>query len=138
MSNHFAYVSPNILDQLRHLKIPDSFDTSKLKFVAGGGYSDVFKAEHHFPGRPTSCIIAIKQLRFYMKEDIIMVCIKQVYEPFRAFSVLIVISLYILSYTNCTCPSYLKKKYQYGQTFNIRTSLLYLDLLSKSGLGIPY
>ncbi|PAV14648.1 WD40 domain containing protein [Pyrrhoderma noxium] len=78
MSNHFAYVSPNILDQLRHLKIPDSFDTSKLKFVAGGGYSDVFKAEHHFPGRPTSCIIAIKQLRFYMKEDIIMLFEKEV------------------------------------------------------------
>ena len=86
MSSHFAYVSPNILDQLRHLRIPDSFITSKLEFIAGGGFSDVFKAEHHFPDRPTKCVIAIKRLRFYMQEDIIMVCIKQVYKWMLDFS----------------------------------------------------
>ena len=138
MSNHFVYISLNVLKESGILRWLNHSDMSKSTFAARGGFSNVYEAEHHFPGRPTSCIIAIKQLRFYMKEDIIMVCIKQVYEPFSAFSVLIVISLYILSYINCTCPSYLKKKYQYGQTFNIRTSLLYLDLLSKSGLGIPY
>ena len=59
--------------------MPDSFDMSKSTFVAGGGFSDVYKAEHHFPGRPTSCAIAIKKLRFYLREDITTVRINRVY-----------------------------------------------------------
>ena len=79
MSNHFVYISPNVLERLSHIKMPDSFDMSKSTFVAGGGFSDVYKAEHHFPGRPTSCAIAIKKLRFYLREDITTVRINRVY-----------------------------------------------------------
>ncbi|PAV14643.1 WD40 domain containing protein [Pyrrhoderma noxium] len=78
MSNHSVYISPIILDQLRHLEMSDSFDMSKSTFVAGGGFSDVYKAEHHFPGRPTSRAIAIKKLRFYLKEDITMLFEKEI------------------------------------------------------------
>ena len=74
MSNNPLFsISLNILNQLKHLKISEPINISKSKFIAGGGFSDVFKTNHVFPDSPTKRAIAIKRLRFYMKEDIVMV-----------------------------------------------------------------
>ena len=81
MSNHFSYVPSDVLEQLKHLKIPNPIDISQSTFIASGRATDMFKAEHHSLGPLTKGVIAIKQLRLYLKKDITMVCIKQVHKP---------------------------------------------------------
>ena len=111
--NPFTFISSRVLDKIKHLQITESIDMTKSIFKGGGAFSDVFRYEHTSPNEPQKQVVAIKRLRFYMKEDIAMVRVgasrpqDNCYTVFLHMNTLIMNNLYIYLFHLYSC---LKKK----------------------------
>lgn len=72
------FVAPLILAELLHLSLADRVIFEESKVVSGGAYGDISKGSCDWTGRG-KVEVAIKRLRFYMKEDIKLVSILTFY-----------------------------------------------------------
>lgn len=72
LSDPLHDIHPEILAQLRHLNLSDCIFFREKNFVGGGGYGDIFRGRCNIPDRG-KFKVAIKRLRFYLKEDIKLV-----------------------------------------------------------------
>ncbi|OCB88527.1 kinase-like protein [Sanghuangporus baumii] len=77
-SNLLQVLKPRVLNWLSHLDISSSVLYKEEDFVSGGGYGDVFKG-HITLSDQTKVKVAIKRLRFYMREDILSLFEKEIY-----------------------------------------------------------
>ncbi|KAL5522416.1 hypothetical protein ACEPAG_8432 [Sanghuangporus baumii] len=75
---HVLKVKPRVLNWLSHLDLSSSVLFKEEDFVSGGGYGDVFKG-HITLSDQTKVKVAIKRLRFYMREDILSLFEKEIY-----------------------------------------------------------
>lgn len=66
------FVAPLILTELLHLSLAGNVTFEESKVVSGGAYGDISKGSCTI-GRRGRVQVAIKRLRFYMKEDIKLV-----------------------------------------------------------------
>lgn len=71
--NPLELIRPDILAQMRHLDLSSYILFKERNFVSGGGYGDIFKGRCKFPERGRTKV-AIKRLRFYLKEEIKTAC----------------------------------------------------------------
>lgn len=62
-----SFVSQEIITQLSHLNVASRLAQNR-QVVSGGAYGDIFRGRCSFP--QGSINVAIKCLRFYLKEDI--------------------------------------------------------------------
>lgn len=69
VANPLENVVPEILDQLKHLDLSSLILFKERHFIGCGGYGDVFKGRCNLPDRGKTKV-AIKRLRFYLKEEI--------------------------------------------------------------------
>lgn len=72
------FVAPLILAELLHLNLADRVIFEESKVVSGGAYGDISKGSCNIAGRGR-VEVAIKRLRFYMKEGIKLVSMLIVY-----------------------------------------------------------
>ncbi|KAL5480710.1 hypothetical protein ACEPAI_9650 [Sanghuangporus weigelae] len=77
-SNPLQVLKPRVLNWLSHLDLSSSVLFKEEDFVSGGGYGDVFKG-HITLTDQTKVKVAIKRLRFYMREDILSLFEKEIY-----------------------------------------------------------
>ncbi|KAL5522392.1 hypothetical protein ACEPAG_8408 [Sanghuangporus baumii] len=77
-ANPLENIVPEILSQLKHLDLSSLVLFKESNFIGGGGYGDVFKGRCNLPGRGKTRV-AIKRLRFYLKEDIKTLFEKEIY-----------------------------------------------------------
>lgn len=68
-SNLRAYVPPAILNELHHLDLSGRIALEETEIVGVGAYGDVLKSKCDLNNRG-KVAVAIKRLRFYLKEDI--------------------------------------------------------------------
>lgn len=66
------FVAPLILAELLHLSLADRVTFEESKVVSGGAYGDISQGSCII-GRRGRVQVAIKRLRFYMREDIKLV-----------------------------------------------------------------
>ena len=71
-SNPLDVLKPRVLDWLSHLDLSSRVLFKEEDFVSGGGYGDVFRG-HIVLSDNKRVKVAIKRLRFYMREDILSV-----------------------------------------------------------------
>ena len=71
--NPLSCIVPEILANLRHLNLTIRVVFRENKVVGVGAYGDICKASCTVEGRG-KVVVAIKRLRFYLKEDIKTVC----------------------------------------------------------------
>lgn len=88
-TNTRRFVPPAILEELKHLDLTERVRVAQAEeytLVNGGSFGDILKSKCHIEGRG-EVPIAIKRLRFYLKEDIVTVC------TLAAFSCLLTLEL---------------------------------------------
>lgn len=64
-----AYVQPSILDELRHLDLSGRVSLKEAQVIGVGTYGDVLKSRCTLQTQK-EVVVAVKRLRFYLKEDI--------------------------------------------------------------------
>ncbi|KAL5493029.1 hypothetical protein ACEPAI_4477 [Sanghuangporus weigelae] len=71
-------IIPSILSELRHLDLTGHVEFAESKVVPGGGYGDICTARCNLKDR-ARVKVAVKRLRFYLKEDIQALFDKEIY-----------------------------------------------------------
>ncbi|KAL5493022.1 hypothetical protein ACEPAI_4470 [Sanghuangporus weigelae] len=77
-SSPLGYVIPNILEELKHLDLTGRVVFEESQVIANGAYGDICRA-HYKHDRQSETTVAIKRMRFYMKEDIKALFEKEIY-----------------------------------------------------------